>query len=233
MPSIEDRYKDVSERISTAASNSGRKTDEIQLLGVSKKQHAEKILAAHSAGLKEVGENYLQEALAKQEQLSTVELNWHFIGPIQSNKCRMIARHFSWVHSVDRLKIARKLNECRSDAVNKLNILLQINIDNEASKSGFLQSELEHATAEILELPHLDLRGLMVIPKVRETLSEQRAPFAATRLAMETLNRKFNLKMDTLSMGMSNDLEAAIAEGATIVRIGTALFGARTRDNTN
>lgn len=231
MQSIEDRLQQVSDRINQATIKYGRKAGSIRLLGVSKKQSSDKIAAAFDAGLRDFGENYLQEALEKQQNIAHNDINWHFIGPIQSNKCRAIAEHFSWVHSVDRLKVAHKLNQHRAgNQPQKLNILLQINIDEEESKSGFKLSELTAAASEINRLEHLRLRGLMAIPKARIEQNDQRLPFQKTRLAMQELNQALGLQMDTLSMGMSNDLEAAIAEGATIVRIGTALFGERTQE---
>ena len=172
------------------------------------------------------GENYVQEALDKIAIMPN--LQWHFIGPIQSNKTKHIAAQFNWVHSVDRLKIARRLNDQRPDGLPPLKILLEVNISNEESKAGFKPEELLAAVSEISALPNLELRGLMAIPQIANEFEEQRKPFAAMKALLNQLQRQFpQLKLDTLSMGMSADLEAAIAEGATIVRIGTDIFGAR------
>ena len=170
-----------------------------------------------------MGENYLQEALAKQLELTDLPLTWHFIGPIQSNKTRAIAEHFDWVHSVDRLKIAQRLSEQRPAGLPALNVCVQVNVSGEASKSGCNPDELPALAQAIAALPHLKLRGLMAIPEPTDDPAAQAAAFARVRQLQDSLN----LGLDTLSMGMSHDLEAAIAQGATWVRIGTALFGAR------
>lgn len=193
------------------------------LLAVSKTQPAEAIREAFDAGLRDFGENYLQEALEKQADLADLPLRWHFIGPIQSNKTKAIAEHFDWVHSVDRLKIAQRLSEQRPDALGPLNICIQVNVSGEASKSGCSPEAVAALAETIATLPRLRLRGLMTIPAPTENPVEQRQAFARLRRLKETLGAD----LDTLSMGMSQDLEAAIAEGATWVRIGTALFGAR------
>jgi pyridoxal phosphate enzyme (YggS family) len=169
------------------------------------------------------GENYLQEALGKQAELTDLPLSWHFIGPIQSNKTRAIAENFAWVHSVDRLKIAQRLSEQRPADLPPLNICIQVNVSGEASKSGCTPADLPALAAAISALPRLKLRGLMAIPEPTEDRAEQDAAFATVR----DLQASLNLGLDTLSMGMSHDLESAIAQGATWVRIGTALFGAR------
>ncbi|MBV1921128.1 MAG: YggS family pyridoxal phosphate-dependent enzyme, partial [Pseudomonadales bacterium] len=200
------------------------------LLAVSKTRTAESIRSLHSSTIKNFGENYLQEALDKQQQLTDCDIYWHFIGPIQSNKSRAVAEHFHWVHSVDRLKLAKRLSNQRPSTLPFLQICLQINIDNETSKSGFTVDEAVSAAIEISQLPNLRLRGLMCIPQKRETLAEQRQPFAKVAALLSTINNQLpgdTPKLDTLSMGMSDDIEAAIAEGATIIRIGTALFGPR------
>lgn len=178
------------------------------------------------AGMTRFGENYLQEALEKIEALQDLSLEWHFIGPIQSNKTRPIAEHFDWVHSVDRLKLARRLSEQRPPHLPPLNICLQVNVSGEQSKSGATLEELPALAREVASLPHLRLRGLMAIPAPAEGLEAQRQPFHHMHQALQQLNAE-GLELDTLSMGMSGDLEAAIAEGATLVRIGTALFGPR------
>ncbi|MFG1488153.1 YggS family pyridoxal phosphate-dependent enzyme, partial [Oceanospirillum sp. HFRX-1_2] len=176
------------------------------------------------------GENYLQESLDKQQELADLDIIWHFIGPIQSNKTRAIAENFQWVHSVDRLKVARRLSEQRPAELPPLNICLQVNISAEASKSGITVDELPELAREVAALPNLTLRGLMAIPAPADTLDAQRKPLAALRQAMEAIKAE-HPQLDTLSMGMSGDLEAAIAEGSTMVRIGTAIFGARDYSN--
>jgi len=195
----------------------------VGLLAVSKTKPASDLREAYAAGLRDFGENYLQEALGKQAELSGLPLIWHFIGPIQSNKTRAIAENFAWVHSVDRLKIAQRLSEQRPADLPPLNICIQVNVSGEASKSGCTPEDLPALAQAISALPNLRLRGLMAIPEPTEDSDEQNAAFAAVR----TLQDQLNLPLDTLSMGMSHDLEAAIAQGATWVRIGTALFGAR------
>ena len=293
MSTIADNIAQVSSRIHAAAQAAQRDEHSVQLLAVSKTKPAEALREAYAAGLRDFGENYLQEALGKQLELTDLPLIWHFIGPIQSNKTRAIAEHFDWVHSVDRLKIAQRLSEQRPADLPPLNICIQVNVSGEASKSGCtptdlpliwhfigpIQSNKTRAIAEhfawvhsvdrlkiaqrlseqrpadmpalniciqvnvsgeasksgcapadlpalakaISELPHLRLRGLMAIPEPTEDRAAQDAAFAA----VQSLQASLNLPLDTLSMGMSHDLEAAIAHGATWVRIGTALFGAR------
>jgi pyridoxal phosphate enzyme (YggS family) len=203
-----------------------RVPDSVALLAVSKTKPVAEIIAAAEAGQYRFGENYLQEALDKMDALQTYNLEWHFIGPIQSNKTRRIAEKFDWVHSVDRLKIAQRLSEQRPVGKEPLNICLQINIDHEDSKSGFTLDELADVAPAIAALPRLRLRGLMTLPALRQDFLEQRQPFARLRQAQQRLITS-GLILDTLSMGMSDDLEAAIAEGATMVRIGTAIFGPR------
>jgi pyridoxal phosphate enzyme (YggS family) len=195
----------------------------VGLLAVSKTKPASDLREAFSAGLRDFGENYLQEALGKQTELSDLPLIWHFIGPIQSNKTRAIAENFAWVHSVDRLKIAQRLSEQRPADLPPLNVCIQVNVSGEASKSGCAPEDLPALAQAIIALPNLRLRGLMAIPEPTDDSDEQNAAFAAVR----TLQDQLNLPLDTLSMGMSHDLEAAITQGATWVRIGTALFGAR------
>ncbi len=223
MSTIANNIAKVAARIREAAQAVARNPAEVHLLAVSKTQSAEAIRQASDAGLRDFGENYLQEALQKQTELAELPLTWHFIGPIQSNKTKQIAEHFDWVHSVDRLKIAQRLSDQRPESLPPLNICLQVNVSGEASKSGCepqAVSELAHAIAA---LPRLRLRGLMAIPEPTEDPAEQRAAFARLR----QLQNELDLGLDTISMGMSHDMEAAIAEGATWVRIGTALFGAR------
>lgn len=223
MSTIAENISTLAERIHNAAQASRRDPGSVGLLAVSKTKPASDLREAFSAGLRDFGENYLQEALGKQTELSDLPLIWHFIGPIQSNKTRAIAENFAWVHSVDRLKIAQRLSEQRPADLPPLNICIQVNVSGEASKSGCTPEDLPALAQAISALPNLRLRGLMAIPEPTEDSDEQNAAFAAVR----TLQDQLNLPLDTLSMGMSHDLEAAIAQGATWVRIGTALFGAR------
>ncbi|KZN17676.1 MULTISPECIES: YggS family pyridoxal phosphate-dependent enzyme [Pseudomonas] len=223
MSTIADNIAQVSSRIRAAALAAGRNEHSIQLLAVSKTKPAEALREAHAAGIRDFGENYLQEALGKQLELADLPLIWHFIGPIQSNKTRAIAEHFDWVHSVDRLKIAQRLSEQRPADLPPLNICIQVNVSGEASKSGCTPADLPALANAICALPRLKLRGLMAIPEPTEDRAAQDAAFAA----VQSLQASLNLPLDTLSMGMSHDLESAIAMGATWVRIGTALFGAR------
>ncbi len=223
MSTIANNIAKVAARIREAAQAAGRDPDTVGLLAVSKTQPAEAIREANGAGLSDFGENYLQEALEKQADLADLALTWHFIGPIQSNKTRAIAEHFDWVHSVDRLKIAQRLSEQRPAELPPLNVCLQVNVSGEASKSGCAPQDVAELARAIATLPNLRLRGLMAIPEPTDDRAEQHAAFARLRQLQQALA----LELDTLSMGMSQDLEAAIAEGATWVRIGTALFGAR------
>jgi len=223
MSTIAENIAKVGARIREAAQASQRNFADIGLLAVSKTKPAEAIREAHAAGLRDFGENYLQEALSKQVELNGLPLIWHFIGPIQSNKTRPIAEHFDWVHSVDRLKIAQRLSEQRPAHLPPLNICLQVNVSFEPSKSGCSPAELAELAKAVAALPSLRLRGLMAIPEPTDDVAAQHAAFARLR----QLRDELELNLDTLSMGMSHDLEAAIAEGATWVRIGTALFGAR------
>ena len=213
----------VEARIRDAALAVQRDVTSVHLLAVSKTKPAAALREAYAAGLRDFGENYLQEARAKQVELADLPLSWHFIGPIQSNKTRDIAEHFAWVHSVDRLKIAQRLSEQRPADLPPLNICIQVNVSGEASKSGCNPADLPALAAAISALPRLKLRGLMAIPEPTQDRAEQDAAFATVR----TLQESLNMGLDTLSMGMSHDLESAIAQGATWVRIGTALFGAR------
>lgn len=223
MSTIAENVSTLAERIRSAAQAAQRDPVSVGLLAVSKTKPANDLREAYAAGLRDFGENYLQEALGKQAELSDLPLIWHFIGPIQSNKTRAIAEHFAWVHSVDRLKIAQRLSEQRPAELPALNICIQVNVSGEASKSGCSPEDLPALAQAISALPNLRLRGLMAIPEPTENSDEQNAAFAAVR----NLQDQLDLPLDTLSMGMSHDLEAAIAQGATWVRIGTALFGAR------
>ncbi|MGF0240458.1 YggS family pyridoxal phosphate-dependent enzyme [Rhodococcus sp. IEGM1300] len=223
MSTIADNIALVSSRIRAAALAAQRDEHSVQLLAVSKTKPAEALREAYAAGLHNFGENYLQEALGKQLELADLPLIWHFIGPIQSNKTRAIAEHFAWVHSVDRLKIAQRLSEQRPADLPPLNICIQVNVSGEASKSGCTPADLPALASAISRLPRINLRGLMAIPEPTEDRAAQDAAFAA----VQHLQNSLDLPLDTLSMGMSHDLESAIAMGATWVRIGTALFGAR------
>jgi len=196
------------------------------LMAVSKKQPADAVRRAADEGLRDFGENYLQEALEKIQALSDLHLRWHFIGPIQSNKTRAIAEHFEWVHSVDREKIARRLSEQRPPGLPPLQLCLQVNISGEDSKSGVSPEDTLALADAIASMPRLQLRGLMAIPEASEDPECQRRAFARLRETLLSLQGKYP-ELDTLSMGMSGDLEAAIAEGSTIVRIGTDIFGPR------
>ncbi|WP_409315378.1 YggS family pyridoxal phosphate-dependent enzyme [Pseudomonas putida] len=228
MSTLADNLSAISARIASAAQAVGRDPASVQLLAVSKTKPASAIREIHAAGVHDFGENYLQEALTKQQALSDLPLIWHFIGPIQSNKTKAIAEHFDWVHSVDRLKIAQRLSEQRPAGLAPLNICLQVNVSGEDSKSGCTPADLPALAKAVAALPNLRLRGLMAIPEPTEDRATQEAAFASLR----KLQGGLGLGLDTLSMGMSHDLEAAIAQGATWVRIGTALFGARDYGNT-
>ncbi|BCF89593.1 MULTISPECIES: YggS family pyridoxal phosphate-dependent enzyme [Paraburkholderia] len=228
MPDLAHNLDAVHQRIALAAQVAGRDPASIALLAVSKTFPAEDVRAAHAAGQRAFGENYVQESLTKIEALADLRasLDWHFIGPLQSNKTRPVAENFDWVHSVDRLKIAQRLSEQRPEALPPLNVCLQVNISGEASKSGVMPDEALEVARQIAALPRLRLRGLMAIPEPAGDVGQQRVPHRALRELFEKL-RADGLELDTLSMGMSGDLEAAVLEGATIVRIGTAIFGAR------
>lgn len=223
---IKAQLNAVRKRIHAAERAAGRPPGSVRLIAVGKTRPAADLRSAWAAGQRDFGESYLQEAVDKIAALTELTLTWHFIGPIQSNKSRAIAERFDWVHSVERLKIARRLSEQRPPEREPLNICLQINISGEASKSGVTLEALPALAREIATLPGLNLRGLMAIPRPSVDLTAQRAPFRALRLAWEQL-RQQGLDLDTLSMGMTEDLEAAILEGATMVRIGTAIFGQR------
>lgn len=223
MSTIANNIAKVATRIREAAQAVGRDPGTVGLMAVSKTQPAAAIREAHEAGLLDFGENYLQEALEKQAELADLPLVWHFIGPIQSNKTKPIAEHFDWVHSVDRLKIAQRLSNQRPTELPPLNVCLQINVSGESSKSGCAPADAAELARAIAGLPNLRLRGLMAIPEPTDDPVEQHAAFARVR----QLQQQIDAELDCLSMGMSQDLEAAIAEGATWVRIGTALFGAR------
>ena len=226
MDTVKSTLQAVQARIVAAAELAGRSAQEVALLAVSKTCSAEAVRALAEAGQREFGESYVQEAVAKIAALADLPLIWHFIGPIQRNKTTQIAENFDWVHGVDRVIIAQRLSAARAPDQAPLNVCLQVNVSGEASKSGVAPEQLNDLVDEICSLPRLRLRGLMAIPQATEDVAAQRAQFARVRECFEQLNRQ-GAGLDTLSMGMSGDLEAAVAEGATIVRVGTALFGNR------
>jgi pyridoxal phosphate enzyme (YggS family) len=211
-------------QIQQAEINYQRQAGSVLLLAVSKSKPASMIVEAYQAGQRHFGENYLQEALGKQQALGAFDITWHFIGPIQSNKTRAIASHFDWVHSVDKLKTAKRLSEQRPHNLAPLNICLQVNISNEPSKSGICLNELAELVKQVALLPNIKLRGVMAVPAPSTTFEQQCQPYKTLYQAVKQLNKP---ELNTFSFGMSNDLNAAIAQGASIVRIGTALFGAR------
>ncbi|MDQ2987840.1 MAG: YggS family pyridoxal phosphate-dependent enzyme [Pseudomonadota bacterium] len=233
MSTIAHKLQAVDATIYAASKAAGRDPTQVKLLAVSKTFPAEAVLEAVAAGQRAFGENYLQEALDKiaavAAALPSEQVEWHFIGPIQSNKTRPIAASFAWVHTVERLKIAQRLSEQRPAGLPPLNVCLQVNISGEASKSGATPEELPELARQVALLPNLKLRGLMAIPEPETDVAKQRAAFARVRALAEQL-RAGGIELDTLSMGMSADLAAAIAEGATIVRVGRAIFGARNYD---
>lgn len=216
----------IQDRIRRAANNADREISSITLVGAAKEKSADLVAAFGDAGLTNIGENYLNQGLEKQALLGGNEFIWHFIGKIQSNKTKEIATHFSWVHGVDRLKIARRFND-HSNNNSPLQILVQLDIDDEPSKGGVQPKLAAEFCAQLSQFENLRLRGFMLLPKARFVYDEQRKPFAQARELLAQVNQRYSLAMDTLSMGMSNDLEAAITEGSTMVRIGTDLFGAR------
>ena len=217
----------VRARIDDAAHRFERDPESISLLAVSKKKPAADIRLAYQLGQRDFGENYLQEAQQKMQELQDLDICWHFIGAIQSNKTRAIAESFDWAHCVDRARIARRLSEQRPAGRQPLNVCIQVNLDHEDSKAGADPGQVAALAAEIAALPGIRLRGLMTIPAPRATRAEQRKPFAQLAALLDGL-RQQGIDCDTLSMGMTQDLEAAVAEGATLLRIGTAIFGERT-----
>ena len=233
MSTIAANLQAVEATIGEAVQAASRARNEVQLLAVSKTFPAEAVLEAMASGQRAFGENYLQEALDKIANVAQAQpggaVEWHFIGPIQSNKTRPIAASFHWVHTVERLKIAQRLSEQRPAELGPLNVCLQVNISGEASKSGVTEAELPELARAVAQLPNLRLRGLMAIPEQASDPAQQRVAFARLRQLHDAL-RAEGLALDTLSMGMSGDMAAAIAEGATIVRIGSAIFGARNYD---
>jgi pyridoxal phosphate enzyme (YggS family) len=223
---VTENLRKIRDLLAAATVEAGRSPGDVHLLAVSKKQPLDKIIAAADAGQRDFGENIVREGIEKVTELAQRGLCWHFIGHLQSNKTRVVAEHFDWVHSVDKMKTARRLSEQRPESLGELNICIQVNIDDEASKSGAAPEDVRDLARAIATMPRLRLRGLMCLPAIRGTFEEQRVPFARTRELAESLARD-GLDMDTLSMGMSDDFRAAIMEGATMVRIGTAVFGPR------
>jgi len=226
MSRIAENLANISQRIHSAAVAAGREPDVVRILAVSKTHSVDKIREAYAAGLTSFGESYVQEAIHKITELNDLPLEWHFIGPIQSNKTRTIAEHFHWVQSIDRLKIAMRLSEQRPKHLPPLNVCVQVNISMESSKSGISQQALFEFVEQLIKLPHLKLRGLMAIPQKTTDEARQRVMFGELRRMFDDLNQQ-DYQLDTLSMGMTNDLEAAVIEGSNMLRIGTGLFGAR------
>jgi len=227
--SVSESLSRVRKRLDAALSAAGRPDDAARLLAVSKTKPADMLRQAYIAGQRAFGENYLQEALDKQRALADLDdIEWHFIGALQSNKTRDVAEHFSWVHGVDREKIARRLSEQRPAELGPLNVCLQLNVSGEPSKAGVDLADLPALAEVLLALPNLRLRGLMALPAPSDDPEQQRQAFRQVADALAALQQRFpEARLDTLSMGMSSDLEAAVAEGATIVRLGTAIFGSR------
>lgn len=228
MGSIGNNVQEVKGRIAVATTAAGRAANSVTLLAVSKTRPEAAVRQAHAAGQRAFGENYVQEGLAKIDALADLraQLEWHLIGPLQSNKTRAVAEAFDWVHSVDRLKIAERLAAQRPAGLPPLNVCLQVNISGETSKSGLSADELPAVARAVAALPGLRLRGLMAIPEPVADAALQRAPYRALREMLESL-RAQGLALDTLSMGMSDDLDAAVAAGSTMVRVGRAVFGSR------
>lgn len=223
---VTENLRKIRDLLAKAATDAGRDPDSVRLLAVSKKQPLERITAAIDAGQCDFGENQAQEGIEKITVLANPDLVWHFIGHLQTNKTRAVARHFDWVHSIDRLKIARRLSEQRPEELGDLNVLIQVNVDEEASKSGVSIDAVKDLAGEVRELPSLRLRGLMCLPAIRDSFDAQRVPFRRLRELADEL-RHDGFALDTLSMGMTDDYRAAVFEGSTIVRLGTAIFGAR------
>ena len=223
---LPERLAHIRQRIATAAARSGRSADSVTLLAVSKAQSAQQMRAAAEAGVRDFGESYVDEALGKLTALEDLALTWHFIGRLQANKTRPVAERFAWVHGLDRLRIAERLSAQRPYHAPALNVCIQVNLSAEASKGGVSPAQLPALAAQVATLPRLKLRGLMCIPPEEADPARQRQWFAVLRRLQEQL-RAGGADCDTLSMGMSADFESAILEGATVVRIGTALFGSR------
>ncbi|MEQ9563368.1 MAG: YggS family pyridoxal phosphate-dependent enzyme [Woeseiaceae bacterium] len=226
MIGVTENFRKIQDLLAQAAIAAGRPASDVRLLAASKRQPVSAVLEAAQAGQRDFGENIVQEGIEKMTAASRDDLVWHFIGHLQSNKTRAVAEHFSWVHTVDRLKIAERLSEQRPGQLPPLSVCIQVNIDNEESKGGTSAEELPELAAAVAGLPNIRLRGLMCLPAIRRDFESQREPFARLRRLKDSLNDT-GLDLDTLSMGMSADFAAAIHEGATMVRIGSALFGER------
>jgi hypothetical protein len=226
MTTIALNLQSVRERIAAACTAAGRDVNEVTLLAVAKTFGPDAVREAHAAGANAFGENYIQEAVEKQALLADLDLQWHCIGPIQSNKTRLVATHFDWAHSVDRIKIAQRLSEQRPEGRPPLSVCIQVNIDGGPSKSGVAPAEAPALAHEVMALPNLRLRGVMTIPEPAEDFAAQLAVHRKARALFDAL-RADGLPLDTLSMGMTADLEAAIHAGSTMVRVGTAIFGGR------
>jgi pyridoxal phosphate enzyme (YggS family) len=226
MTTIRNNLQSVRERIAAACAQAQRPVNEVTLLAVCKTFGPDAVREAHAAGQAAFGENYIQEAVEKMALLDDLPLEWHCIGPIQSNKTRLVAQHFHWAHTVDRLKIAQRLSEQRPEGIQPLQVCIQVNIDGGATKAGVAPEEALELAQAVAQLPNLRLRGLMTIPDHAPDLIAQRALHARARALFDQLVGE-GLALDTLSMGMTADLEAAIAEGSTMVRVGTAIFGSR------
>lgn len=232
MSEIRDNLQTIGAKQDQYIKQYKRRGNSVQLLAVSKRHSIDKIRDAYEYGQRSFGENYVQELLDKNQQLEDLAIDWHYIGPLQSNKAKKISEVATWVHAVDRMKIAQRLSDNRPDDMPPLSICLQVNISEEESKSGINPNELVPLAKQIAQLPKINLRGLMVIPAPEDDFNKQREVFAQVAALKESLKNSLNeegikIELDTLSMGMSNDMEAAIAEGATIVRVGTAIFGQR------
>src|SRR5262249_10570005 len=228
MSSITANLQAVRARVAAATHAAGRPADSVRVVAVSKTFAADAVREAASGGQRDFGENYVTEGVEKIRGLASLGLTWHYIGPIQSNKTRLIAEHFDWVHSIDREKVAARLSEARAPERDDLQVCIQVNVSGEASKSGVAPAQAEALAIAVAGLPRLRLRGVMAIPEPPVDVAAQRGRFAQLRELRDELNRR-GLGLDTLSMGMSADMEAAIAEGATMVRVGTAIFGERER----
>lgn len=224
---LAERYRALVQRLRTAEDNFSKAPGSVQLVAVSKTYPAEDVRAVAEFGQQHFGENQLQDAMQKIPNLEDLGLTWHFIGPVQSNKCRDVALYFDWVHSVDRLKIANRLSQLRPADTPPINLLIQVNLQNEPTKAGVAPETVSELAKTISALPNTKLRGLMAIPSPETDLDRQRQVFRMLRELLDDTNRALDLEMDCLSMGMTDDMEAAVAEGATHVRIGTAIFGAR------
>ena len=227
MTTIRNNLQSVHERIAAACASAGRDVNEVTLLAVSKTFGPEDVRQAHAAGQSAFGENYIQEGIEKIALLQDLPLVWHCIGPIQSNKTRLVAQHFDWAHTVDRLKIAQRLSEQRPDALAPLSVCIQVNIDGGSTKAGVAPADALALAREVAQLPRLRLRGLMTIPEPAQGFAAQKEVHLKARALFDSL-RDAGLPLDTLSMGMTADLEAAIHAGSTMVRVGTAIFGGRT-----